>query len=88
METRRTLGPISPRLVFGLAIMAWGLLLTLDNFGVIDAGRYWRLWPLLLIAIGVARLAESVRSGFRMSGVVLVLCSESPFSFTTSTSSG
>lgn len=72
METRN-LGPISPRLIFGLAIMAWGLILTLDNFGLIDAGRYWRLWPLLLIAIGVARLAESVRSGFRMSGFVLVL---------------
>jgi hypothetical protein len=73
METRRSFGPISPRLIFGLAIMAWGLILTLDNFGLIDAGRYWRLWPLLLIAIGVARLAESVRSGFRMSGFVLVL---------------
>jgi hypothetical protein len=73
METRRDLGPVSPRLIFGLAIMAWGLVLTLDNFGLIDAGRYWKLWPLLLIAVGLARLAESVRTGFRMSGGILVV---------------
>lgn len=73
METRPGLGPISPRLILGLAIMAWGLVLTLDNFGVIDAHQYWRLWPLILIAVGLARLAESVRSGCRMSGGVLVI---------------
>ena len=73
METRRDLGPISPRLIFGLAIMAWGLLLTLDNFGLIDAHQYWRLWPLVLIAVGLARLAESVRIAAFAVGRGLVL---------------
>jgi predicted membrane protein len=73
MEPRRALGPISPRLIFGLAVMAWGLMLTLDNFGVIDAGQYWKLWPVILIAVGLARLAESMRSGSRMSGGLLVI---------------
>ena len=73
METRRDLGPISPRLILGLAIMAWGLILTLDNFGLIDAHQYWKLWPLILIAVGLARIGESIRSGFRMSGGLLVL---------------
>jgi hypothetical protein len=73
METRSTFGPISPRLILGLAIMAWGLVLTLDNFGVIDAHHYWKLWPLVMVAVGLARIAESVRSGCRMSGGVLVI---------------
>jgi len=73
MEPRSAFGPVSPRLIIGLAVMAWGLVLTLDNFGVIDAHDYWKLWPLLLIALGLARIAESVRSGCRMSGGVLVI---------------
>jgi Domain of unknown function (DUF5668)/Cell wall-active antibiotics response 4TMS YvqF len=74
METRRAAsGPLSPRLIFGLAIMAWGLMLTLDNFGVVEARQYWKLWPVIMIAVGLARLAESVRSGSRMSGGLLVI---------------
>jgi predicted membrane protein len=73
METRRDLGPMSPRLIFGLAIMAWGLILTLDNLGVIEARHYWKLWPVILIAVGLVRLAESLRSGFRLSGALLAL---------------
>jgi predicted membrane protein len=72
METRRNLGPVSPRLILGLAVMAWGLMLTLDNFGVIDARQYWKLWPVALIALGLARLVESARSGFCVSGGFLV----------------
>jgi predicted membrane protein len=72
METRPNLSLVSPRLILGLAIMAWGLLLTLDNFGVIEAGQYWKLWPLILIAVGLARILESVRSGFPLSGGILV----------------
>ena len=73
METRRAIGPISPRLIFGLAVMAWGLMLTLDNFGFIEAHQYWKLWPLIPIAVGLARLVESVHTGSRMSGGFLVL---------------
>jgi hypothetical protein len=73
METRRDFGPLSPRLIFGLAIMAWGLLLTLDNFGMIEARQYGKLWPVILVAVGLAKIADSIRSGFRMSGGILVL---------------
>lgn len=47
---------LTPRLIFGLAVMAAGLLLTLDNLGVFDAGQLLRLWPVVLIAVGLVKL--------------------------------
>lgn len=46
---------VTPRLVIGLAIMAAGLLLALDSLGVLDSGVVFRFWPLVLVAVGVAR---------------------------------
>ena len=71
---QRTCTPMSPHLIIGLAVMAWGLLLTLDNFGIVDADRYWKLWPLILVAVGLVRLLESARTGgslFALSGGLL-----------------
>jgi predicted membrane protein len=65
---------MSVHLIVGLAIMAWGLLLTLDNFGVVEADLFWRLWPLVLVAIGLVRLLLSARRGgslFALSGGLL-----------------
>jgi hypothetical protein len=56
------------RLVIGVFLIAAGLLFTLDNFGVVDVSRLWKFWPLVLVAIGVTKLAA--RSFF--SGFVLV----------------
>jgi hypothetical protein len=47
---------LTPRLVFGLAVMALGLMLTLDNLGVLEARRFLRLWPVVLIAMGLVKL--------------------------------
>ena len=47
---------ITPRLVLGLTIMTAGLLLALDNLGLVDAGAFFRYWPLALGALGIARL--------------------------------
>src|SRR6266571_9454675 len=66
-------GHISPRLVFGFAVMAIGLLLTLDNLGVLEARHYWRYWPLILIVGGLAKAVESMRECGRPVGMGLVV---------------
>lgn len=49
---------LSPRLVLGLAVMALGLILTLDSLGVARADDWLRFWPVALIAVGVAKLLQ------------------------------
>jgi predicted membrane protein len=63
----------SPRLFFGFAVMAIGLLLTLDNLGIVEFREIWRYWPVLLIVGGLLRAAESLREGRRPEGVGLAL---------------
>jgi hypothetical protein len=47
---------ITPRLILGLALIFFGVIFTLDNFRILDASEIWRFWPLVLVAMGLARL--------------------------------
>src|SRR5512138_34686 len=47
--------PVTPRLVLGLSIMLAGLVLALDSLGLFDASFVWRLWPLILVAVGIVK---------------------------------
>lgn len=49
----------SPRLWWGVILLAVGLLLLLSNFGYFEWGRWW---PLILIAIGVMMLLNRSRT--------------------------
>jgi hypothetical protein len=60
------------RLVMGLAVMGVGLMLTLDNLGVLDSRRFWRLWPLILVALGLSRLGKWARTGGHPEGLGLL----------------
>lgn len=64
---------LTPQLVFGLLVIAAGVLFTLDNFGVVHAGDYIRLWPTGLIAIGLLKLSQSRRGPGAMAGMLFVL---------------
>ena len=44
--------PVTPQLVFGLFVMALGVLLGLDSLGIADAGYIVRFWPVGLIMLG------------------------------------
>jgi hypothetical protein len=52
-----------PRLIVGLGVIALGLAWTLDNFHIRIAHDVWRLvwrfWPLALVAIGLANIAQA-----------------------------
>ena len=55
-------GPTA-QVVFGLLIVALGVLFTLDNLDLIHAGDYLRYWPAGLVAIGLLKLYHAVRDG-------------------------
>jgi hypothetical protein len=46
------------RLVFGLGIIAIGLLFSLDSVDALNARDYLEYWPILLIAVGLTRVAS------------------------------
>jgi predicted membrane protein len=46
----------TPQLLFGLIIIAVGVLLTLDRLGLADGRYYLRFWPAILIVIGLMKL--------------------------------
>lgn len=67
-------GPrVAPQLILGLAVMLLGLLLVLENVGMVEARRLVRFWPVLLVGLGLARLYLSLRSHAPPAGHVLVL---------------
>lgn len=59
--------------IFGFIIIAVGVVLLLDNLGVVRAHDFFRLWPLAFVAVGVSKLAESRGSGGRLWGAVLTI---------------
>ena len=48
----------TPKLVLGLALIALGLILTLDQMGWWGAWSFLRFWPLIPAAFGLARLRQ------------------------------
>ena len=71
-ENAKAPSPFSPKLVLGVAIIVAGLVLTLDNLGLIEAHTIFKLWPLVLVAMGIAKLRQEGSSG-GMGGWFLIL---------------
>ncbi|HEX6738841.1 MAG TPA: DUF5668 domain-containing protein [Vicinamibacteria bacterium] len=53
---------LTPRLVIGLSVMAAGAVLLLDQIGVVRADSLFRLWPVILIGVGLAKLTQPPES--------------------------
>jgi hypothetical protein len=62
---------ITPRLIFGIGILALGLLWTLDNMNIIESRGIIHWWPVLLIAFGVVRFMENTRG--KVGSVILII---------------
>jgi predicted membrane protein len=58
------------RWVPGLLLIAAGTIVLLDHMNVIHIERLWKYWPLLLVAVGIAKF---VNEGKRVGGVLLIL---------------
>jgi hypothetical protein len=54
LVVRHRVGP--GRLLFGLAVIALGVLFTLENLGLVRAGEVLRWWPTLVLVYGLVRL--------------------------------
>lgn len=48
---------MTPRLLLGIGLMLFGVVMFVDRAGLVDAGRVLRFWPLLLVAVGIQQLA-------------------------------
>ncbi len=71
METRHN-SFFAPRLILGLGIILIGILFLLGNLDIIDPHEYLRLWPGLLIVIGLAYLLQSQNASGRIWGIILM----------------
>ncbi|MFI5179817.1 MAG: LiaI-LiaF-like domain-containing protein [Thermoanaerobaculia bacterium] len=60
------------KLVFGVILAILGVLFTLDNFGLVEIRHIERLWPVILIALGAAQLAQNWRTR-PFGGIVLLV---------------
>lgn len=40
----------------GIVLIAIGVLLLLQNFGILNWGSLWKFWPLILVALGISML--------------------------------
>jgi len=76
---------ISPRVIVGLLIVAFGVALTLDQLHVLDAGDLIRYWPLGILAVGLAKVLDKDRSnktfGWILTGIGALLVTENIFGF-------
>ncbi|HZP47699.1 MAG TPA: DUF5668 domain-containing protein [Vicinamibacterales bacterium] len=61
---------VTPQLVIGLAVMAAGVLMTLDVAGMVHARDYLRYWPVVLIVIGALNLASGSSRRGSSTGLV------------------
>jgi len=73
MSTEKMVAPVGLRLFFGLGVMAIGLLLTLDNFGLLETRRFLRFWPILLIVAGLGKLTHRLKAKARPTGYLMIV---------------
>lgn len=59
--------------VFGVWIVAIGVLFLLQNLGLFEIGNIWRFWPLILIGLGISKIAGSYHPGGRVGGTFILV---------------
>jgi hypothetical protein len=58
---------------FGLLIIAVGVILLLDQEGIVRAWDVWKFWPLILVAHGLRQLVRAESAPERLWGVVEIV---------------
>ena len=65
-------GLMTPRLIVGLAIALFGLVLVLDRLNLVVADQALRLWPAVIVAIGALMYTQSRRTG-GVNGIIVMI---------------
>ncbi len=73
LRQRRRGGSTGSRLFFAIFLIVVGVLLFLDNVGLIPVRNIWDYWPLILVAAGLGRLMNCRDAAGRLIGSFLVL---------------
>jgi len=66
-------GPGWSGVVIGLVIIGLGSLLFLEQTGLLGWHHTWSLWPILIIAMGLARFAQPNADGSRSGGWLMFI---------------
>ena len=56
--TPRRAYPAKPLLIFGIGLIFIGILAALDNLGIADMHVVLKLWPLILVFMGIAKIRQ------------------------------
>jgi predicted membrane protein len=64
---------ITPKFVIGIFLVLMGVVLTLDQLGMVQAHHALRFWPVLLIILGLVMLQRCDRSGVVRALVLIVV---------------
>jgi hypothetical protein len=71
MARRQRYGSGAGGIIVGGLIVLIGLLILLDNMGIVRIHDVWRYWPVLLIVLGVSKILESHSpAGYVWGGVI------------------
>src|SRR5262245_6001756 len=72
MRDQRPGLPLTPQAIVGTAIIAYGLLLTADNFGWIRAGNIFSFWPWAIVVLGATMLSRATDGSSRFSATLVL----------------
>jgi predicted membrane protein len=64
---------MTPRLIVGLAIALFGVVLVLDRLNLVVADQALRWWPAVIVAIGALMYTQSRRTGGGVNGVIVMI---------------
>jgi predicted membrane protein len=70
---RRQDGRGEGKLVMGLIVVGLGIIFLLQNIGVLQVYNIWEFWPVIVIMLGLARIANSYTLSGRTAGGIMVL---------------
>lgn len=62
---------LTPQIILGLCIIAFGVALTADNLGYGDASRILHWWPLGIVLVGVTKMLQGCSPSGRVVGGVI-----------------